>query len=333
MVNTEINIVKRFMVYTMTIILMCVTASCGNTKRNNDENIDDGKTLPSVAFNADSAYSYVEKQVNFGPRVPGSKSHRLCGDWLVSKFKDFGMTVVESDDEVVVCDGKTVRCRNITASTDETKSSRVLLISHWDCRPWCDNDEEAKWELAVDGADDGASGVGVLLEVARQLQKKDVNTGVDILLTDIEDYGFPQWELQHDEGSWCIGAKKWAEKARKDGYKAKYGVLLDMVGGEGATFPMEGYSNRRAPQMVDKVWRLADEMGYGSVFRKTVLTSITDDHIPVNEIAGIPTVDIIRHDESGFAWYWHTADDGMKNISKTTLETVGKLVMTLITLE
>ena len=184
-----------------------------------------------AAFSGDSAYSFVKKQVDFGPRVPGSKAHTQCGDWLVDKLKSYGAEVKEQISDVKTYDGKSYKCRNIMASFAPDKKERVLLLSHWDCRPFSDNDaDEANWRKPVDGANDGASGVGVLLEVARQLSVKPASVGVDILFVDVEDYGTPQFEKteEYNPDTWCIGSRVWATEAAANGYKARFGILLDI---------------------------------------------------------------------------------------------------------
>ena len=286
-----------------------------------------------AAFSGDSAYSFVKKQVDFGPRVPGSKAHTQCGDWLADKLKSYGAEVKEQIFDVKTYDGKSYKCRNIMASFAPDKKDRVLLLSHWDCRPFSDNDaDEANWRKPVDGANDGASGVGVLLEVARQLSVKPVSVGVDILLVDVEDYGTPQFEKteEYNPDTWCIGSRVWATEAAANGYKARFGILLDMVGSPVASFPKEMYSMEYAAGIVDKVWSKARRLGKSDLFLDKRLGGITDDHVQINQIAGIPTVDIIHYSESGFGHFWHTVEDNMSNVSAQTLQSVGEVVLSVV---
>ena len=284
-------------------------------------------------FSGDSAYSFVKKQVDFGPRVPGSKAHSLCGDWLVAKLKSYGAEVSEQISSVKTYDGKSYKCRNIMASFAPDKKERVLLLSHWDCRPFSDNDaDESKWRNPVDGANDGASGVGVLVEVARQLSAQPASVGVDILLVDVEDYGVPQFEeaVEHSSDTWCIGSRVWATEAAEKGYKARFGILLDMVGSPVAVFPKEMYSMDYAAGVVDKVWTKARRLGKSDLFVDKRLGGITDDHVQINQILGIPTVDIIHYSETGFGHFWHTAEDNMSNVSAQTLQSVGEVVLSVV---
>jgi Zn-dependent M28 family amino/carboxypeptidase len=282
-------------------------------------------------FNADSAYSYIQTQVDFGPRVPDTKAHEACGDYLINEIKRFGAEVSVQEMKLKTFDGKTVNARNIIGSYNVESPNRVLLLAHWDSRPWSDQDSNpANHTQPVDGANDGASGVGVLLEIARQLQLQEPVIGVDILFVDVEDHGEPRWVQSSNSDSWCLGTQYWARNPHVPGYTARYGILLDMVGAPGATFPKEGFSMRYAANIVEKVWSEAAKSGYSEFFINKQGSYITDDHVPVIEIAGIPTIDIIHLTDNGFADYWHTQDDTMKNIDKKTLQAVGQTVMNVI---
>lgn len=289
----------------------------------------------SPAFNADSAYKYVAKQVEFGPRVPDTKEHKACGDYLVAKLKQFGADVTEQVATVKTFDGKSIKSRNIIASYNPDNLNRVLVLAHWDCRPFADHDPDPdKRNEPVLGANDAASGVGVLLEMARTLNKKPAGIGVDIIFVDAEDWGETESAKNVPPGDWwCLGTQYWAKNPHKAGYKARYGILLDMVGAPDATFYKEGFSLQYAADVVEKVWSTARMLGYGKYFIDGNGGTITDDHVPVNQIANIPTIDIIQqdiHSDTGFAWYWHTTKDNMDNISKETLKAVGQTIMEVI---
>jgi hypothetical protein len=174
--------------------------------------------------------------------------------------------------------------------------------------------------------------VGVLLEVARQLYVKPASVGVDILLVDVEDYGTPQFEKaeEYNPDTWCIGSRVWATEAAANGYKARFGILLDMVGSPVASFPKEMYSMEYAAGIVDKVWSKARRLGKSDLFLDKRLGGITDDHVQINQIAGIPTIDIIHYSESGFGHFWHTAEDNMSNVSAQTLQSVGEVVLSVV---
>ncbi|MDR1518019.1 MAG: M28 family peptidase [Dysgonamonadaceae bacterium] len=292
----------------------------------------------SPDFNADSAYSYVEKQVGFGPRVPMTAAHTACGDYLAAKLSSFGAEVVEQKASITHYNGKDIAIRNIIGSFQPEKESRILLFAHWDTRPFADREKDpAKTNQPIPGADDGASGVGVLLEVARQIQQKAPDCGIDIIFFDLEDWGQAEFDDHSVPGNWwCMGSQFWAKEPHTPGYKAKFGILLDMVGAADATFMREGESLRYAANIVEKVWGTASKMGFGQFFPRKKSGSITDDHIPVNQIRKIPSIDIINlknDSSSGFAAHWHTHGDNMQNIGKTTLKAVGQTILEVIYLE
>ena len=292
-------------------------------------------TAVGPAFNADSAYQFCQQQCDFGPRTMNSKAHDLCEQWIINKFKGYGMTVVSQKCDLKGYDGTTLHSTNIIASYKPELTDRILLCAHWDCRPWADNDpDEANWKKPVMAANDAASGVAVMLEIARLLNV-NLNIGIDFICFDAEDYGFPQWETTDDPGNtWALGAQYWAENPHTSGYKARYGILLDMVGGQGAQFYQEIMSKHYAKHIVDKVWRAATVVGYGSSFPMTEGTGVTDDHIPVNTIANIPCIDIIPYypncEQSSFGPTWHTVNDDMAHLDKNTLLAVGQTVIQVL---
>ncbi len=289
----------------------------------------------SPNFSGDSAFQYTDKQVKFGPRVPDTKGHKLCGDYLVAQMKHFGATVTEQVTTVKTFDGKSIKSRNIIASYAPEKAERVLVFAHWDTRPFADQDPDpSKQNTPILGANDGASGVGVLMEVGRVLKTKPANVGVDIIFFDAEDWGETSTAKNVPPGDWwCLGTQYWAKNPHKQDYKARFGILLDMVGAPDATFYKEGYSKHYAADVVEKVWSTARVLGYGKYFIDGNGGTITDDHVPVNQDAGIPSIDIIHQDlnsRSGFSWYWHTTRDDMNNVSKETLKAVGQTILEVI---
>jgi len=329
---------KNKLIAKLTIVLFVITLSgCQNNTNTTvtDENkAVEAKNVFVPEFNADSAYKNIERQLAFGPRVPNTTAHKACALWLEASFRRFTPNVIVQQAKLRAFDGTMLDSKNIIASFNPDNTSRVLLCSHWDSRPWADHDPDpANRKKPVPAANDGASGVGVLLEIARQLSLHDPGLGVDIVLFDAEDYGEPQ-ELQGtNEDSWALGSQYWSKNPHIPGYMARFGILLDMVGAEGATFTMEGTSMYYAPDIMRRVWDVADRLGHGSYFSTKKTGGITDDHLYVNQILGIPTIDIIDYDqdrEKGFFKYWHTVDDDMKNISKETLRAVGHTVMTVV---
>ena len=317
---------------------LLIATSCGLRKQATTET----ETITAVgpAFNADSAYLFCQQQCDFGPRTMNSKAHDDCEQWIINKFKGYGMSVVPQKCDLKGYDGTTLHSTNIIASYKPDLTDRILLCAHWDCRPWADNDpDEANWKKPVMAANDGASGVAVMLEIARLLSpdscRLSPTLGIDFICFDAEDYGFPQWETTDDPGNtWALGAQYWAEHPHTAGYKARYGILLDMVGGQGAQFYQEIMSKHYAKHIVDKVWKAAAVVGYGSSFPMSEGGAITDDHIPVNTTANIPCIDIIPYyptcEQSTFGPTWHTLNDDMAHLDKNTLQAVGQTVIQVL---
>lgn len=318
-----------------TVILLCMILgimSCNNSKTTASN--DNTPKVEIPAFNADSAYSFVEKQVSFGPRVPNTEGHRACSEYLVSKLKSYGAEVVTQEFEAIRYDNEIMRAKNIIASFNPDNMKRVLLCAHWDTRPWADNDSNKdNYHTPIDGANDGGSGVGVLLEIARLISQNKPTIGIDIVMFDAEDSGTPRFhDGQYDETTWCLGAQYWSHNPHKRGYSARYGILLDMVGAPDAVFCREGFSTDYANTVVNKIWNKASELGYSGIFSNQESGYITDDHVPVNLIARIPCVDIIHNDPNngGFGEFWHTVNDTMEGIDKEMLHKVGNLVVNVI---
>lgn len=310
------------------------------------QNIEETEEVAKVnpvgpSFNADSAYAFTKEQCDFGPRDMNSRGHDLCGEWIVSKFKEYGCKVTTQTATLAGYDGTKLRSRNIMASINPEATTRILLCAHWDSRPWADNDpDSANWRKPILAANDAASGVAVMLELARIIRKSkeekafSKQLGIDFVCFDAEDWGTPQWaDVADNADSWALGAQYWS-KNLPQGYEARYGILLDMVGGVGARFYREGMSMQYAPEIVKKVWRAAREVGFGSYFPKEDGGVITDDHVPVNQFAKIPTIDIIPYyadcQQSSFGPTWHTLADNMENIDKNTLKAVGQTLVQVI---
>jgi len=293
-------------------------------------------TLPIPDFNADSAYEFVKKQLSFGPRVPNTLPHENCAGYLTGKLQGYCQNVILQKGTISAFDGTQLRFQNIIASWMPDSNNRILLCAHWDSRPFADHDPiSGNRRKPIDGANDGASGVGVLLEIARQINFKQPAIGIDIILFDVEDYGPPQ-DYQPDrtsEDHWGLGSQYWSRNPHKPDYFAKYGILLDMVGAHGATFLIEGISEEYASDIVRRTWTTADRAGYSGYFLFEKGPPITDDHIPINKIRNIPTIDIIHLDknsETGFYPYWHTTKDNLAAIDKSTLKAVGQTLLTVI---
>lgn len=315
-------------------------ASCGTntTPKQQPSQQTEKKTVVVPAFNADSAYYFVEKQLSFGPRIPESEAHKKCAEWFVETMGNYCDTVYVQDFRTRIYDGRGIDGQNIIASVNPNAKKRIIIASHWDSRPFADNDpDETNWRKPIDGANDGASGCGIMMEMARVLKtnKIDQNIGIDFIFFDLEDYGTPQFmpEEQHDNFAWALGSQYWAKNPHVGGYTAYYGILLDMVGAANPRFPKEYYSQQYAAWVLNKVWRTAREMGYDEFFINELGQPINDDHIYVNHFAGIPMIDLIHlvdSEESSFVSTWHTLDDNLSNIDATTLGMVGNVLMSVI---
>ena len=316
------------------ILCLIVLGACNTEPQQKTKSVSKPKVKIEVpTFNADSAYAFVEKQVSFGPRVISSKGWRDCAIWLEKKFKTYTPNVQVQEASITTYDGKNHTLKNIIASFSPEKNNRIALFAHWDSRHIADHDTE-NTDKAILGANDGGSGVGVLLEMARQFSKKNPKIGVDIILFDAEDYGQPEdsgFPIMQD--SWCLGSQYWSKNPHKANYYARYGILLDMVGAKDATFRHEYISRYFASTVLQKVWRKASRLGFGNHFVFEDAKQILDDHYYVNTIAGIPTIDIIEYDpatETNFNKHWHTHADDMGNIDKNTLNAVGQTLLEVV---
>ncbi|HMT30266.1 MAG TPA: M28 family peptidase [Bacteroidia bacterium] len=323
-------------------ILVVLLIGCNGKEQKEDQQKDPQKDKPAATsqvniqvpeINADSAYAFVKQQVDFGPRIPGSKSHAHCADWLEAKLKSYFPEVLSQKAIVTTFDQMKYEMRNVIASYNPENKNRILLCAHWDTRPFADREEGAKKNAIFDGANDGASGVGVLLEVARQIQIAKPGIGVDIIFFDLEDYGQPDdSKLAQMKDSWCLGSQYWAKNPHESGYFAKFGILLDMVGAKGAVFPKEGNSVYYAPGVVEKVWNTASKLNYSNYFINAEGNAITDDHVYINQFANIPCIDIVHYDiiNSDFFAHHHRVTDNMDQIDANVLKMVGQTVLQVV---
>lgn len=323
---------KLFILLTVTLLL----AACGGSPKKNEPAVVEAATIVPI-FDADSAYSFVARQVAFGPRVPNSEAHIACGDYLENKLRAYGAEVVTQNVTLTAYNGDKLQARNIVAQFQPQNRKRVMLCAHWDSRPWADSDpDKANHYKPILGANDGASGVGVLLEIARHLSSVPANIGVDIILFDAEDYGRHDNDPYTGAGmdhSWALGSQYWARFPHKENYNARYGILLDIVGAPSSTFYREGISDYYASGIVDKVWAQATKEGYGNYFINKEGGMVTDDHLYVNDFLGLPCIDIIncdRNSPNGFGPYHHTVKDNMEWIDAATLKAVGQTVMAVV---
>ena len=306
--------------------------SCSKTK-NVDEKEDfiNYKEVKTPNFSADSAYNFVKMQCDFGPRTPESVAWEKCSQWMISYLKSKADTVYVQEFTSKLWNGKEVRGRNIIASFNLQSTDRAMICSHWDSRLWADNDEDAgKHQTAIDGANDGASGCGIMLEIARLIKDQKIKQGLDLVFFDLEDQGAPQWAdtIIEDQTDWCLGSQYWSQNTHIPYYNAKYGILLDMVGYKNLRFTKETQSMGYAASIMNNVWNIARDLGYDNIFIDEQSGSVMDDHIWVNHYAHIPTIDIVQNSVNGsFFPYWHTTKDDINCIDKKSLAIVGKVLL------
>jgi len=331
---------KKSKIMIALLIVALIAGAAFNFLPSNKAEVSETEEIEKVQpvgpdFNADSAYIYLQEQCDFGPRTMNSTAHDKCEKWIIQKFEQYGCKVTTQKATLNGYDGTPLRSTNIMASYNPKATTRIMFCAHWDCRPWADNDPDStNWHKPIIAANDAASGVGVMIELARILKGSGLELGVDFICFDAEDYGTPQWFEGEDPGdTWALGAQYFANNL-PEGYAPRYGILLDMVGGVGAKFYREGMSMQYAPTIVKKVWNAARQVGYGSYFPKDDGGMITDDHIPVNQTANIPCIDVIPYypdcAQSSFGPTWHTIADNMDNIDKNTLKAVGQTMVQVL---
>ena len=347
-------------------VALLLFSACKSKQATNDIS---SLTPVGPAFVADSAFAFCEAQCEFGPRTMNSEAHDRCAQWIVKKFQQYGCQTTLQEATLTGYDGTSLKATNIIASYNPVAplnppqggrsqsdsvspplgesegAGRILLCAHWDSRPWADNDpDSANWHKPVMAANDGASGVAVMLEIARLLQQADsLKLGVDFICFDAEDWGTPQWDTttQVQGDPWALGAQYWSQQyaaalsnSAQGVARYRFGILLDMVGGQGARFYKERFSKQYASQVVEKVWAAARVVGYGSMFPDSDGEHITDDHVSVNTVAHVPCIDIIPFypecEQSGFGPTWHTVNDDMQHIDLNTLQGVGQTVIQVL---
>lgn len=316
-------------IFCISAVSLGMLLACGAGKSSGSDSTEvpteENAQIPT-AFSADSAYAYAARQVAFGPRVPGSAAHKACGDWLVATLKNSGALVTEQTSALTTFDNTRIPMRNIFARINPEAEDRVLLFAHWDTRPWADHDPDpAKRDKPIDGANDGASGVAVLLELARVLGQNPSGEGVDILLCDAED-----WGAENNDDSWAMGARYFARNPPVKDYMPKAAMLVDMVGAPDATFLREFFSQRADPALAEEIWAIGNSLGYSDLFQNRMGSAVNDDHVELIK-AGIPAIDIIDYREGqGFFPGWHTISDNMNAISPATLGAVGQVLETYL---
>lgn len=321
----------------MTIIVAACLLVLAGCKHKKDKAVPplaavDYTQVMAPVFSADSAYAFAEDQVAFGSRTPGSEAWARCADYIAQRMDRWCDTVVVQPFKTTLWNGDAVQGRNIVASLSPEKEKRVMLAAHWDSRQWADHDpDEAKLRLPVPGANDGASGAAVLMEMARVMAAMPPSVGVDFIFFDMEDQGQPEWADSYEDNTWCKGSQYWARNRHVPYYSAVYGILFDMVGTDNPRYTKEQVSRYYAPGLTDKVWNVAAALGFGNVFVAQNTDPILDDHLYVNQIANIPMVDIVQNSgTTNFFTHWHTTTDNMDHLNRETMRTVATVAMKTI---
>lgn len=278
------------------------------------------KASAPVEFNGRTAFSYVEKQMSFGPRIPNKPGHQQTGDWLLAELRARADTVIVQEIRHVTRSGETLRLRNFFARFRPQATERVLLLAHWDTRPMADKSENLGLQrMPVPGANDGASGVAVLLGVADALKAEPSTIGVDLLFVDGEDYG------DFADSSDVLIGSRWFAAHQPPGYQPLFAVLFDMVGDKDLQVFQEAQSVAFAPEVVQRVWRVAAERGHERQFIPSVRHTLTDDHVSLQK-AGIRAIDVVDFDYP----YWHTTEDTIDKVSAESLQIVGDVAVALV---
>ncbi|MBK7094787.1 MAG: M28 family peptidase [Saprospiraceae bacterium] len=320
---------RIFFISTFILSIVMIVVACKKDKKEDQSSSGQQKKQYNIpAFNGDSAFVFVKKQVDFGPRVPGTEAHKKAQQWFVEKFRSYGAEVEVQKFDANFVLGFSAKSSNIIAKFNPGKSKKILIAAHYDSRKIAEKDPDPnKKNLPIDGADDGASGVGVIFELARILKNNPLDLSIDFVLFDAEDNG-----NETNDESWCLGSQYWSKNAKSDGYKADFGVLLDLVGAKGAVFTKEYVSKMYAADLQATIWNLAANMGYGDLFADIERGSVNDDHLYVNRDAGIPMVNIINMPDpsGGFGPYHHTHDDNINIIDVNTLRRTGQVVTALM---
>jgi len=312
------------------ICLLVIALACFSCKTDTPVTTPTTKKDPVniPAFNQQNAYDFIEKQLSFGTRVPGTPTHAECKDWIVSKMKSYGAEVIEQDFTAQIHTGDKWASTNIICQFNPKIKDRIILSAHWDSRFMADHDpDESRQNDPILGADDAGSGVGILMEVGRIISENPIDLGIDIIFWDAEDQGDGNNDRPE---TWCLGSQYWSYNKHDKNYKAKYGINIDMVGAKNPIFGQDVYSKNYAAGTLDKVWTLAQRMGYSDMFLNKSTGGITDDHFFINTIARIPMIDIINHDGTSFQKCWHTHCDDLSVIDKRSLRVVGQVLTAVI---
>lgn len=327
--NQDITIRKSLNLGIALLAMVMFVASCKSDTSKKDQSEQVKTTKPAAKIpkvDADTAFHFIERQLSYGVRVPGTDGHKKTMEWISNTMKRYGAAVEIQEFKATFLTKKDIPSYNIIASINPKHTERVILFAHWDSRLIAEKDKDsAKKDLPIMGAIDGASGVAALLEIARQISLQPIDLGVDFVFFDAEDQG------STGEDSWCLGSQYWSKHYTPNGATPKFGILLDLIGAKNASYHKEGISTMYAKDIQDKVWDIAQKMGKGTMFDNGLIGGITDDHYYVNTIAKIPTIDIIQTYPSGmFGAYHHTHDDNIDAVDKANLASVTQVVLAVL---
>jgi glutaminyl-peptide cyclotransferase len=298
------------------VLYVLMLAACGGAG---------GGQAPAIKpdFDGEAALGYVRTQLGFGPRIPGSPGHRKTGDWIVQMMRERADTVIEQLWTHRTVKGDTLPMRNILARYNPAATQRILYLTHWDTRPVSDAALNMGERMQpVPGANDGASGTAMLIALADALERTPLapNVGLDILFVDGEDYG----DFAKDQDV-LIGSRYFANHLPDSGYRPLFGVLWDMIGDKDLRIDQESHSLERAPEVVQRVWKTAADLGYGNVFLNQEGTGVTDDHLPLLD-KGLRVIDVIDYEFEAH----HTPRDTIDKVSSRSLKIVGDVALTLL---
>jgi Zn-dependent M28 family amino/carboxypeptidase len=273
-------------------------------------------------FDGQSAINYAKAQLDFGPRVPGTPAAQKAGDWIIEQMRSRSDTVIVQTWTHVTQDGKQLPMRNILARYNPQATDRILYVTHWDSRPMSDGSTNlGERQMPVPGANDGASGVGLFVALGDALKKTPPTFGVDLLFVDGEDWG----EFDDKLADVLIGSAYFAKNPPDSAYQPIFGVVWDMIGDKDLRLLKEGYSVQGAPEVVDRVWRAAAELGHEDVFIDRDMGGITDDHVPLLR-AGMRVIDVIDIEYP----HHHRPTDTLDKISARSLSIVGEVAEALL---
>lgn len=298
------------------------------------KNINTCKPNKKISFNQDTAFKFIKKQIEFGPRTPNSDAHQNCANFLVEKLKNYGANIIIQKATVNKYDQTPLHINNIIAEFYPEKKRRILLFAHYDSRFFADLEIHAQEQnKPIQGANDGASGVAILLEIARQIKKKQPKIGIDIIFFDAEDQGQPLYQNIYDEKSWCLGSQYWAKNIHRKKYNPIFGIGIDMVGAKNAVFHKEDNSRYYNNFLMKKIWKIAKELNYQEYFQNELSAPILHDHVFISKIAKIRSIMILENKKNKkipFFDNWHTHNDIIQNIDKKTLKVVGEVITNTI---